>query len=94
MPRRRSDPKGPSLESMAGLVVGLFATYLTIEGIIPGNKHPIHWLVTAAGGFVGFHTGTIVFRLKERRELYGSFWRRSNNQRKPTGSSKRSSGRR
>ena len=76
MSKRRHDPTGPSLEAVAGLGIGLFAAYLSAEAALPGNLHPIHWLIAAGGGIVGYLVGALVFRLKERRDLHGSFFGR------------------
>ena len=71
MSRHNRKPEGPSLEALAGFVSGLVVVYLVIEGMMPGNKHPSHWLVTLLGGGAGYGIGAFVFRLKERRDLYG-----------------------
>lgn len=89
MSGRRHDPGGPSLEALAGLVVGFPLAYLAAEGLLPGPMHPVHWLITALGAGVGYLVGTVVFRLKERRELHGTFFGRT----PPPGKTKIRSGR-
>ena len=75
MSKKRPAIEGPSLEAVAGIVVGLLGFYLAAEGLLPGNRHPIHWLITLVGGVAGYWTGTVIYRLKERRDLYGTFLR-------------------
>ncbi len=74
MSGRRRDPRGPSLEALAGLAVGFPLAYLAAEGLLPGPRHPIHWLITVLGAWVGYLIGTAIFRLKERRDLHGTFF--------------------
>lgn len=76
MSRRRHDPEGPSLEAVAGLGVGLFVAYLSAEAALPGDMHPIHWLIAAVGAVIGYLIGALIFRAKERRDLHGTFFKR------------------
>lgn len=73
----RHDPGGPSLEGLAGVVVGFPLAYLAAEGLLPGPMHPVHWLITALGAGAGYVAGTAVAYLKDRRELHGSFFGRT-----------------
>lgn len=76
MSRRRHDPEGPSLEALAVPASAIVPAYLGAEAALPGAFHPLHWLITAAGGGLGYFIGTGVFRFKEHREIYGAFFGR------------------
>lgn len=56
-PRRRAPTPGPSLEGLAGTVIGFTAVYLGAEAALPGALHPLHWVVTLRGGGIGYAVG-------------------------------------
>lgn len=51
---RRREPEGPSIEALAGVVIAGTLGYLTAEGLLARNVHPVHWLVAALAGFTGY----------------------------------------
>lgn len=85
MPRSPREAHGPSLEGLAGLVIGLLVAYLGAEAGLPGNRHPLHWVLAAVGGGVGYLIGDIIARVKEHRDYSGSFIRRTDERRRPSG---------
>lgn len=64
--QRRGEPEGPSLEALAGALTSGTIGYIAIEAGLPGNYHPIHWLVTGVVGFAGYWIGEGIHRWKER----------------------------
>lgn len=77
---QKHKPGGPSLESLVGVMAGFPLAYLIAEAALPGNKHPLHWFLTAVGAFCGYLVGAGVYRMKENRDLYGSFLGRASRQ--------------
>lgn len=58
MPSHRLGPaSGPSLEGLAGAVVGFTAVYLGVEAVLPEALHPSPWVVTLLGGALGSAIG-------------------------------------
>ena len=64
---RQDREPGPSLEGLAGAVLGVTVVYLAAEAALPGNRHPLHWLITIVGGAAGYAIGHAVYLVKERR---------------------------
>lgn len=64
---RAHKSEGPALESLAGAVIAGPIGYLAAEGIMNDNRHPIHWVITAGIGVIGYAIGAGVYRWREGR---------------------------
>ena len=64
--QRERVSEGPSLEALAGVLIVAPVGYLAAEGLISGNRHPIHWLVAIVAGVVGYWAGQGVYWWKQR----------------------------
>lgn len=63
--RRKQVSEGPSLEALFGAMIAFPLGYLAVEGVMNDNRHPIHWLVTAIVGALGYVVGQFIYRWKE-----------------------------
>lgn len=52
--QRARKSEGPSLEALAGAVIAGPIGYLAAEGIMNDGRHPIHYVVTAVVGVMGY----------------------------------------
>jgi hypothetical protein len=60
--QRARKSEGPSLEALAGAVIAGPIGYLAVEGIMNDGRHPIHYVVTAVVGVIGYVIGASVYR--------------------------------
>ncbi|MDQ3549621.1 MAG: hypothetical protein M3439_12480 [Chloroflexota bacterium] len=63
--QRERTSEGPSLEALAGAVIAGPIGYLAVEGIMNDGRHPIHYVVTAVFGIIGYMIGAGVYRWRE-----------------------------